>query len=239
MTTGKPWSTDLFHIGDPIPSTASRIGSMTRYGLRSFATLRRRSARRRLGGLGLGLRRRIGLHASPSTIGRLRLGHAGDAGHPVAVAQVHHPHALRRAAHPGDAIGLLPDDGAVLGDQHHLEAVPDDHRAGQPAARLVVADSQHAHRAAALGRVLVDAGALAEAVLGHHQQVLVVARDLDGDHLVALAQLHPRHAGGVAAHRAARRPRRSARPSRCATPAARRPRRRSAGRPPARRPRGS
>ena len=125
----------------------------------------------------------------------------GQAGHLVLAAQVHQPHALRRAAHPRDPIGGRADDRAVLRDQHHLIAVADDHRAGQPPARLGVADGQHAHRPAALGRVLLDPGALAEAVVGHHQQVLVVARDLDRDHLVARAQLHARDAAGIAAHR--------------------------------------
>src|SRR4029078_4753017 len=45
--------------------------------------------------------------------------------------------------------------------------------------------------------------ALAEAVLGDHEDLLVVARDVHGQHLVARAgDVHAAHAAGVAAHRA-------------------------------------
>src|SRR6185437_787911 len=116
-------------------------------------------------------------------------------------AQVHHPHALGGPAHPRDPVDRGADDRAFAADQHHLVAVADDHRPGQAPARLGVADSEHAHRAAALGRILLDPGALAEAVLRDDEQVLLVTGDLDGDHLVALAQLHAGDAGRIAAHR--------------------------------------
>ncbi len=50
--------------------------------------------------------------------------------------------------------------------------------------------------------VLADLGALAVAVLGDDEQVHVVARDIHGDDPAVLADVHPAHAGGVAAHRA-------------------------------------
>ena len=62
----------------------------------------------------------------------------------------------------------------------------------------------HAHPAAALHRVLGDARALAPAVLGDDEQVRVVLRDVDLDHLVLAAQPHALDARRGAAHRRAR-----------------------------------
>ena len=60
----------------------------------------------------------------------------------------------------------------------------------------------HAHRAAALHRVVADPRSLAVAVLGDDEEVGVVDGDVDLDHLVVAAQLHARDARRVAAHRA-------------------------------------
>ena len=50
-------------------------------------------------------------------------------------------------------------------------------------------------------RVLGNPGALAPAVLCHDEQVCVVGRDIDLDHLVTAAELHAGDAGGGPAHR--------------------------------------
>src|SRR5205807_9750979 len=64
------------------------------------------------------------------------------------------------------------------------------------------ADRLDAFRAADGLPVLPDLGALAVAVFGDHEEVHVVAGDVHGDDLAALADVHAAHAGGVAAHRA-------------------------------------
>ena len=56
---------------------------------------------------------------------------------------------------------------------------------------------------APLQTVFADGGALGEALVGHHEQVLVgVARDhIHGQQAVVVTELHALHAGGLAAHR--------------------------------------
>ena len=77
-----------------------------------------------------------------------------------------------------------------------------DQRAGERALALGQLDRLDALRAAALDRVVGDRGALAEAVLGHDEQLGVVARDVHREHRVALlGHVHAAHAGRVAAHR--------------------------------------
>ena len=100
------------------------------------------------------------------------------------------------------AVDRHPDHGAGVRDQHHLVALAHDARAGEVALALDELRRLDAHRAAALDGVLGDPGALAPAVLGHDEQVGVVGRDVDLDHLVVAAQLHAGDAGGGAAHRA-------------------------------------
>ena len=120
-----------------------------------------------------------------------------ERGDELALAEPHHDHALGRAAEPLDVLDRHLDHGAAGGDQHHLVAVADDARADEVAAGLGELDRLHAHAAAALARVLGDAGALAVAVLGHDEQVGVVLGDLGRDHLVLAAQRHAAHALGA------------------------------------------
>src|SRR4029077_6384196 len=63
-------------------------------------------------------------------------------------------------------------------------------------------DRLHPEAATALAWVLADRGSLAVSLLGDDEQVVVVAGDVDLDHLVVLAEAHALDAGGRAAHRA-------------------------------------
>src|SRR5581483_6481690 len=119
----------------------------------------------------------------------------------VVAAEPHHDHALRRAAEALHVLDRDLDHGAGSRDEHHLVAVADDARADEVAARLVELDGLDAHSAAALDRVLGDACSLAEAVLGHDEQVGVVLGAVDRDHLVAGAELNAGVPIRVAAHR--------------------------------------
>src|SRR5579884_4416609 len=94
-----------------------------------------------------------------------RLDDGGERRDLLALAQPHHDHALRRAAHAADVVDRHADDRAAGRDQHHLVAVAHDAGAGEMAARLGELHRLHAHAAAALLRVLRHARALAVAVL--------------------------------------------------------------------------
>ena len=110
--------------------------------------------------------------------------HRGERRDRLVAAEPHHDHALRRAAEALDVLDRHADHGAAGRDEHHLVAVADDAGAGEGALRLGELDRLHAHAAAALDRVVGDARALAVAVLGDDEQVGVVLRDVDRDHLV-------------------------------------------------------
>ena len=142
------------------------------------------------------------LRASPRLRALVRADHGREARDLLALTEPHHDHALRRAARALDPVGRHPDHGAAVRDEHHLVAVAHDAGAGEPSLRLDQLDGLDAHRAATLDRVLGDARALAPAVLGHDEEVGVVGGDVDLDHLVVSAELHPGDAGGRSAHRA-------------------------------------
>ena len=93
-------------------------------------------------------------------------------------------------------------DHAADADEDELLVLAHDERAGERALFLGQADRLDAFGAAVGLAVLVDLRALAVAVLGHDEQVHVVARDVHRDHLAVLADVHAAHAGRVAAHRA-------------------------------------
>ena len=73
-------------------------------------------------------------------------------------------------------------------------------RAGEPPLALRQADRLYTFGPAVGLTVLGDLGPLSVAVLGHDEQVHVVAGDIHGDHLSARAHVHAAHARGVAAH---------------------------------------
>src|SRR5215211_894041 len=133
---------------------------------------------------------------------RLRIDHRSKRGDLLALAQPHDDHTLRRASHPLDVLGANADHGTAGRDQHHLVAVAHDARARELPLRLRQLHGLDADPAAPLRGVLVDARALAVAVVRHDQQVGVVLGDVDADDLVTRAQAHALHAGRVASHRA-------------------------------------
>ena len=119
-------------------------------------------------------------------------------------------HALRRAALLADLRHRGADQHAAGGDQHHLVVVVDQDGAHQGAVALRGLDRDHALAAAAVLGVLGDRRALAVAVLGGGEhRLLLVLRHQHADHALAavLGQAHAAHAGRLAAHRRARRPR--------------------------------
>ena len=119
----------------------------------------------------------------------------------LALPESRHDYSLRRAAGALDPVDRHADDGAGVGDEHHLVALAHDARTGEAPFARDELRRLHAHRATALDRILRDAGALAPAVLGHDEQVGVVCRDVDLDDLVVGPQAHARHARRVPAHR--------------------------------------
>src|SRR5690554_898770 len=90
-------------------------------------------------------------------------------------------YALGVAADLGNLRGAGTDQGATVGNQQHLVAVGDLHRAHQVAVALAGLDRDHALGTAALAGVIGDRGALAVAVLGGGEDV-AVAVGLDHDH---------------------------------------------------------
>src|SRR3954452_15643618 len=98
--------------------------------------------------------------------------------HDVLVAQVHQPDALRGAAVARDALDARALHHSVLRDEDEVEVLADDQSAGETALLLGQLDRLHAHRAAALARVVGDRGALAVAVVGHDEELGVVPRDV-------------------------------------------------------------
>ena len=97
---------------------------------------------------------------------------ARDGADDVVLADVHDLDALRGAAVAVDPLGADALHHALAGDQDELLVLADDERAGEAALAVGQRDRLDAHRAAALDGVVVDRGALAEAVLGHDEQVL-------------------------------------------------------------------
>ncbi len=102
----------------------------------------------------------------------------------LALAKAHDDHALRGAAGAADPVDRDLDHGAAVGDEHHLVAVANDPRAREAALAFGQLRGLHAHRPAALHRVVADARPLAVAVLGDDEEVRVVDGDVDLDHLV-------------------------------------------------------
>src|SRR5579884_2327071 len=96
-----------------------------------------------------------------------RLDDGSERGDRLALAQAHHDHALGGAAETLDVLDGHLDHRPAGRDQHHLVAVADDAGAGEAAAGLAELDGLDAEPAAALPRVLGDAGAIPVAVLGH------------------------------------------------------------------------
>src|SRR5260221_5010187 len=135
-------------------------------------------------------------------LGIVGVDHRGERRDPLVAAEPHHDHALCRAAEPLDVLDGHPDHGAAGRDEHHLVAVADDAGAGERALGLGQLDRLHAHAAAALARIVADARPLAIAILRHDEQVGIVLRDVDRDHLVVAAHAHALDAGRIAAHRA-------------------------------------
>ena len=101
-----------------------------------------------------------------------------------------------------DAVDRDLDHRAAVRDQHHLVAVAHDPRAGESPLALDQLHRLHAHRPAALDRVVADTRALAVAVLGDDEEVGVVVGDVELDDLVAAPKLHACDARRVAPHRA-------------------------------------
>src|SRR5439155_23789849 len=114
---------------------------------------------------------------------------------------VHHAHAGRRAALLGDAAGGRALDHAAHADEEQLLVLAHDERSGEAALALGQPDRLDAFGSTVRLAVLADLRALAVAVLGHHEQVHVVSRDIHRDHAPGAAHDHPAHVGRVAAYR--------------------------------------
>src|SRR5918997_3208795 len=113
-------------------------------------------------------------------VGRSRGDDLGYGAYRVAGAQVHHPDALGPASLTGDRVGVHPDGGPEVGDDHELvQPRADDPHAGELAALPVGLHGDHALPAASLRPVLGEGRALAEAALGEQEQVGRVV----GDHV--------------------------------------------------------
>src|SRR3954454_23436921 len=144
-------------------------------------------------------RRRI---VVPIRIHAVRFDDRCERGDALVAPEPHDDDALRSAAEPLDLVDGHADDGAARRDEHHLVAVADDACPGERPLRFGELNRLHAHAAAALARIIGNARALAVAVLGDDEEVGIVLRDVDRDHLVVAAHLHPLHARSVAPHRA-------------------------------------
>ena len=118
----------------------------------------------------------------------------------LALTQPRHDHTLRRAARALDPVDGHADHRARIGDEHHLVALAHDAGAGEASLALDELRGLDPHRAAALDRILGDAGALAPPVLGDDEQIGVVGGDVDLDHLVVAPELHAGDARGGTAH---------------------------------------
>src|SRR5262249_49656792 len=131
--------------------------------------------------------------------GRLGLD-ARDRAHLVVGVEVDDAHAHGIAALRGHLIGVDTDDLALGGDEQdivtaaHLQHA--DHGAVAPG-RL---DVDAALAGAALQPVLLERCALAEAALGHRQDLAALLHHVGGDDRVALLDVDAAHAAGAAAH---------------------------------------
>src|SRR5688500_16387502 len=151
-----------------------------------------------LGLLDLGVESVLGDHGG----GAVRLVHHGcESRDALPTLETHDDHALGRAPEPLDVLDGHADHLPARRHEHDGVAVPDHEGAGELAASLRELNRLHAHGPTALGRVLVDEGALAVAVPRHDEKVGVITGDVGGDHLVVLAQAHPDDTRRRATHR--------------------------------------
>src|SRR5882672_10225690 len=153
-----------------------------------------------------GLRLRLGLRPIAvlvvALVGLLAL-FLHDAGHvddEVADDEVHDLHALRVAAADADALDGDANHDPLLGDHHQFvigeHFLERDDIAGLGAAL----QRDDAAAAAVLNPVLVQLGALAHALLGHHEQRGLAAHHDHIDHVVLLVELDALHARRRAPH---------------------------------------
>src|SRR5207253_3954949 len=99
----------------------------------------------------------------------------------------HHFHAHCRPAQDPDLVEWRTDHDASGRDQKDLLAALVDHlHRGDLAGLAAQRGEDHALAAAALGRELLDCGALAIAVLRHREYLRAGPRDAHTDHRVAL-----------------------------------------------------
>src|SRR5207249_4761583 len=108
--------------------------------------------------------------------------------------------ALRVAADDGDVGDAAADEGALVGDDHHLIGVGDLQRGDYVAVALAGLDVDDALAAAVREPVLLERGALAVAVFGDGQERAAGARQLRADHLIVALQRDALDAEGCAAH---------------------------------------
>src|ERR1051325_10856020 len=85
----------------------------------------------------------LGLGLVGAVLGLFGLDHEGDGAYAVVVLDVHHPHALGRAAHLRDAANRGALDHAVLGDEEEVLVLADDQGAGEAALLLGQLRGQH------------------------------------------------------------------------------------------------
>ncbi len=89
----------------------------------------------------------------------------------------------------------------MAGDRENFIIVVDHERAHDRALLVDDLDTDHAHTAPALGRVLVDGRALAESLLGDVQERGAISGDVAGDEFVAcLLELQTDDTSCVSAH---------------------------------------
>src|SRR5918999_4020623 len=134
-------------------------------------------------------------------VGRPGRDYLGDGAHPVTRAQVHHPHPLGGATLAGDRLGVYPDRGPNVRDDHQFVQVrPHDPYTSEAAPVFAGLHRDDALAAAPLRAELGEGGALAEAPLRYHEQVRRRGA-AGGDHVhrqyvVALLERDPLDTGG-------------------------------------------
>src|SRR5690606_32995469 len=95
----------------------------------------------------------------------------------LAFFQANYAHALRVTAQHRNFAAAGAYQRALIGDQHHFIAVEDLHGAGQTAVAFADLHGNHAHRAAALGREIIDIGAFAVTVFADGQHLAILLRN--------------------------------------------------------------
>src|SRR3954471_17681087 len=128
------------------------------------------------------------------------LDHPSHSHHRVAGLEVHDLDPLGVPADDPDSVHRDPDDDPVPGDHHQLVVRLELLERYDGTGLVGDLEGDDPLPAPFLHPVVAQLGALAVAVVAHHQQGGVAPHDDHADHLVTLLQLDPLHPGGGPAH---------------------------------------